>query len=153
MSPFWAAPPWCLTEGKTFLLGCHISLPNRPSWTWCKCLDLQRPKLFFIVENGQGNYLLIFLHCLGGGGAPWFFILFFFTIEGEGRWRLIFFSPSFEMWKEEGKGVNFSLKIFFHCGVAEEGKVFFFLTNSLWGEGLVESDYFQSTRPSWVWIH
>jgi hypothetical protein len=31
------------------------------------------------------------------------------------------------MWKEEGKGVNFSLKIFFHCGMAKEGKGFIFL--------------------------
>jgi hypothetical protein len=54
------------------------------------------------------------------------------------------------MWKEEGKGVIFSLQFFFHCGIVEEGKGFFFFTNSLWGEGLVESGYFQNTRHSWV---
>ncbi len=60
------------------------------------------------------------------------------------------FFPSFEMWKEEGKGVIFSLQFFFHCGIAEEGKGFYFFTNSLWGEGLVESGYFQNIRHSWV---
>jgi hypothetical protein len=53
------------------------------------------------------------------------------------------------MWKEEGKGVIFALKFFFHYGMAEEGKGFFFFTNSLWGEGLVESGYFQNIRHSW----
>jgi hypothetical protein len=72
-------------------------------------------------------------------------------LRGRGRGvEVDFFFPSFEMWKEEGKGVNFSLKFFFHCGVVEEGKGFFFFTNSLWGEGLVESGYFQNTRHSWV---
>ncbi len=64
-----------------------------------------------------------------------FFNLFISTVEGEGEggggW--FSFSPSFEMWKEEGKGVIFSLKFFFHYGMAEEGKGFFFFTNSLWG--------------------
>ncbi len=40
---------------------------------------------------------------------------------------------TFEMWKEEGNGVNFSLKFFFQCGVAREGKGFIFFTNLLWG--------------------
>ncbi len=35
------------------------------------------------------------------------------------------FFPSFEMW-EEGKGVIFSRKFFFHCGMGEEGKGIFF---------------------------
>jgi len=26
--------------------------------------------LFFTIENGHGNHLIIFLHCLGGGGVP-----------------------------------------------------------------------------------
>jgi hypothetical protein len=60
------------------------------------------------------------------------------------------FFPSFEMWKEEGKRVIFSLKFFFHGGIAEERKGFFFFTNPLRGEGLVESGYFQNTRHSWV---
>ncbi len=59
------------------------------------------------------------------------------------------FSPSFEMWKEEGKGVFFLLNFFFIVEWLRKGKVFFF-TNSLWGEGLVESGYFQNTRHSWV---
>ncbi len=46
----------------------------------------------------------------------------------------------------EGGGEKgfFSFQFFFHCGIAEEGKGFFFFTNSLWGEGLVESGYFQN---------
>jgi hypothetical protein len=35
-----------------------------------------------------------------------------------------FFSPSFEMWKEEGKGVNFSLNFFSSMGWLRKGKVF-----------------------------
>jgi hypothetical protein len=36
------------------------------------------------------------------------FFLNFFTLEGEGGCRLMFFfPPSFDMWKEEGKGVTF----------------------------------------------
>jgi hypothetical protein len=46
-----------------------------------------------------------------------------------------FLSPSFEMWKEEGKGVIFSLKFFFHYGMAEEGKGFFFLQIHYGGKG------------------
>jgi hypothetical protein len=43
---------------------------------------------------------------------------------------------SLEMWKEEGgNGYIFFWKCFFHCGMAREGKGFFFFTNSLWGEG------------------
>ncbi len=79
-----------------------------------------------------------------------FFIFLFLLLRGRGRGVEVDFSPSFEMWKEEGKGVIFSLQFFFHCGIAEEGKGFFFFTNSLWGEGLVESGYFQNTRHSWV---
>jgi hypothetical protein len=41
------------------------------------------------------------------------FLFSFFYYWGGGEWRLIFFPPSFEMWKEEGKGVNFSLKFLF----------------------------------------
>jgi hypothetical protein len=49
------------------------------------------------------------------------------------------------MWKEEGKRVIFSLKFLFHYEMPEEGKGFFF-TNSLWGEGLVESGYLQNIK-------
>ncbi len=59
------------------------------------------------------------------------------------------FFPSFEMWKEEGKGVFFLLNFVFIVEWLRKGKVFFF-TNSLWGERLVESGYFQNTGHSWV---
>jgi len=43
------------------------------------------------------------------------FILISFLVEGEGVEVNIFFSPSFDMWKEEGKGVSFFLETsFFH---------------------------------------
>jgi hypothetical protein len=36
-----------------------------------------------------------------------------FTIEGEGVEVNVLVSPSFDMWKEEGKRVSFFLKFFF----------------------------------------
>ncbi len=41
------------------------------------------------------------------------FILISFTIEGEGVEVNVLVSPSFDMWKEEGKRVSFFLKYFF----------------------------------------
>ncbi len=42
------------------------------------------------------------------------FIFNSFSLEGEGGYKLMFFfSPSFDMWKEEGKGVNLFFKTFF----------------------------------------
>ncbi len=41
------------------------------------------------------------------------FILISFIVEGEGVQVNDFFSPSFNMCKEEGKGVDFFRKIFF----------------------------------------
>ncbi len=47
-----------------------------------------------------------------GKGAPGervhldFFSSFFYC-SGGGGWRLMFFLPSFDMWKEEGKGMIF----------------------------------------------
>jgi hypothetical protein len=36
------------------------------------------------------------------------FFFVFFIVEGGGGWRLMFFFlPSFDMWKEEGKGMIF----------------------------------------------
>jgi hypothetical protein len=56
--------------------------------------------------------------------------LFFLLLRGRGRGRGVevgfFFHPSFEMWKEEGKGVIFSLKFFFIVEWLRKGKVFFF---------------------------
>ncbi len=47
-------------------------------------------KLLFTVEKGNGNYFIVFIHCLGGGGAPWFFFFFFLLLKGRGK-RLISF--------------------------------------------------------------
>jgi hypothetical protein len=41
--------------------------------------------------------------CTGGKGCTLIFFLPFFTVEGE----LMFFFASFDMWKEEGKGMMF----------------------------------------------
>ncbi len=64
--------------------------------------------------------------------------LFFLLLRGRGRGRGVevgfFFPPSFEMWKEEGKGVIFSL-IFFIVEWLRKGKVFFFLQIHYGGKG------------------
>ncbi len=54
----------------------------------------------------------------------------------------VFFLFSFEMWNEDGKGVNFFLNFFNIVEWLRRGRGFFFFTNSLWGEGLVESSHF-----------
>jgi hypothetical protein len=44
-----------------------------------------------------------------GRGAPLFIYLDLFSIKGEGMEVNVYFSPSFDMCKEEGKGVSFLL--------------------------------------------
>ncbi len=69
-------------------------------------------KLFFTIEKGQGNCFISY----GKGCALIYFFFNSFTIEGEGGFKFMFyFSPSFDMWKEEGKGPCFFLNFFFHC--------------------------------------
>jgi len=51
--------------------------------------------------------------CTGGLGCTLIFFLFFFTIEGEGGGGECFFLPSFDMWKEEGKGMIFFFNFVF----------------------------------------
>jgi len=46
------------------------------------------------------------------------------------------------------RGTFFRVKCFFHCGEAREGKGVIFCTNSLCGEGSVESSH--SWGHSWV---
>ncbi len=71
-------------------------------------------KLLFTIEKGQGNCFIIYIHCSRGGGAPRFFFLISFILEGEGGNKLMFFfPPSFDIWKEEGKGISFFLKTVF----------------------------------------
>jgi hypothetical protein len=60
------------------------------------------------------------------------------TLEEEGGCRLIFFSPpSFDMWKEEGKGVYFFLTTLFSFIVEWLGRVVrvFFSFDMLKGDG------------------
>jgi hypothetical protein len=45
----------------------------------------------------------------GEGVRVYLFILIFFIVEGEGVEVNVFFSPSFDMWKEEG--VNCFLQV------------------------------------------
>ncbi len=42
-----------------------------------------------------------------------FFFFFFLLLRGRGLEVNVFFFPLLKMWKEEGKGVNFFLKMFF----------------------------------------
>jgi hypothetical protein len=56
------------------------------------------------------------------------FIFNSFTLDGKGGYKLMFFfSPSFDMWKEEGKWVSFFFKIFFSLlnGYGGGGQGFF----------------------------
>ncbi len=48
------------------------------------------------------------------------FFFLFFTVEGRGVEVNVFFLPSFDMWKEEGKGMILIYFIFFHRGVARD---------------------------------
>jgi len=57
-----------------------------------------------------------------------FIFFFFLLLRGKGVEVNVFFLPSFDMWKEEGKGmIFFFLILFFHCGVAKDrgSRVFF----------------------------
>jgi hypothetical protein len=51
---------------------------------------------FLLLRRARG---IIFIHCLGGAGAPWFFFLFFYCWGG-GGWRLMFFFAF--IWHVEG---------------------------------------------------
>jgi len=53
---------------------------------------------YFFLKTVQGEGVHLYL-----------FILISCTVEGEGVEVNVFFSPSFDMWKEEGKGVSFLL--------------------------------------------
>ncbi len=53
----------------------------------------------------------------------------------------VFFSPSFDMWKEEGKGVSFFLNFFFI--VEWLGGSGFFLKNMLKGDGRGRGVFFK----------
>jgi len=55
---------------------------------------------FFSIVQGEGVHLYLF-------------ILISFTVKGEGMEVNVFFSPSFDMCKEEGKGVSIFHKTFF----------------------------------------
>ncbi len=55
---------------------------------------------FLIVQMGRCVLILFFLNLL---------------LREQGGASYCFFSPPFDLWKEEGKGVYFFLKLFFHC--------------------------------------
>ncbi len=55
----------------------------------------------------------LFLDCSRGGGAPLFIYFDLFSIEGGGMEVNVCFSPSFDICKEEGKGVSFFYTTFF----------------------------------------
>jgi hypothetical protein len=75
------------------------------------------------------NFREITFYCGDGGkGAPGEkvhldYFLFLFIVEGEGGGGVCFFFwPSFDMWKEEGKGIYIYiyLILFFDCGVGKD---------------------------------
>ncbi len=56
-------------------------------------------------------------------------------MKGKGvQVNVFFFPPPFDMWKEEGKGVFFFLKLFFHCLMAREGGSWVFFNIYVEGE-------------------
>jgi hypothetical protein len=57
-----------------------------------------------------------------GKGCKLIFYFYFLLLKGRGVEVNVFFLPSFDMWKEEGKGMIFIyfLILFFHCGVARD---------------------------------
>ncbi len=63
-------------------------------------------KLLFTVEKGQRNCFISYIHCSGGRGVPlYIYFLILLLLRGRGGFKFMFyFSPSFDMWKEEGKG-------------------------------------------------
>jgi hypothetical protein len=70
---------------------------------------------YFLLLRGARGIALLYLFIVQGEGVCLdLFIYNSFTLKGEGGYKLMFyFSPSFDMWKEEGKGVNFFFKTFF----------------------------------------
>jgi hypothetical protein len=50
-------------------------------------------------------------------GCALIFLFLFLLLRGRGRGVEVGFFPSFEMWKEEGKGVIFSLQFIMGGGV------------------------------------
>ncbi len=60
-------------------------------------------------EGGSGVYIYIYMLKGDGRGRG----LIFFTVEREGVEVNVFFSPSFDMCKEEGKRVSSFRKTFF----------------------------------------
>ncbi len=55
------------------------------------------------LKADKVSYLVHFLIVQGEGVRLYLFILISFTIEGEGVEVNVLVSPSFDMWKEEGK--------------------------------------------------
>ncbi len=63
---------------------------------------------FLLLRRARGIVLLVIFIVQGEGVCLDIFIFHFFTVEGEWGFKFMFyFSPSFDMWKEEGKGPCF----------------------------------------------
>ncbi len=67
-------------------------------------------KCFFHCGEGRegftgGNFFYKFIVGWGKGCTLMFFFFFFLLLRGRGVEGNVFFLPSFDMWKEEGKGM------------------------------------------------
>ncbi len=63
---------------------------------------------YFLLLKGANWIVLFCLLIVEGEGLCLDFLKISFTLEGEGGCKLMFFFlPSFDMWKEEGKGDTF----------------------------------------------
>lgn len=71
---------------------------------------------FYWARRARGT-LLLALFIVRGGEEGVCLGFNSFTVEGEGGgYKFMFsFSPSFDIWKEEGKRVSFFSKLFSHC--------------------------------------
>jgi hypothetical protein len=125
-----------LLKGVRFVTFCYFFLLLVTLINYFLLLRRARVYIVFIVRRGKGCSLILFL--------------FFLLLSGKGvEVNVFFFHRYMKRWKEEGeRGTFFRVKCFFHCGEAREGKGVYFCTNSLWGEGSVESSH--SWGHSWV---
>jgi len=110
---------------------------------------------FLLLKRASWIFLFYLLIVEGEGVCLYiFFLKKFYSWRGRGGCMLMFFSPpSFDMWKEEKKGVSFFLNLFFHCWVVREGEGVDYFLQIHNGRGVgVKSSHFQNSRHSWALI-
>ncbi len=101
--------PSCFSVMLSFFLGLFFTTCN-----FCK--------LFFIVRGGEVSCFKGSVWLFAGRRCAFIYLFWFLLLlNGRGVEVNVFFSPSFDMCQEEGKGVTFFIKFFFRPWVAREG--------------------------------